>query len=131
MVFGVNGNNNINQAAFQKINLGHTKEAAKAAAKPIDMTFKSEGSQIGRTDLDNLSKIDSKTLELQGIADATNTTLASLGCNIKVTPAQVASVEQNLAGTTLPALALAGEHATEARIANPDGPFAELFSAIA
>ena len=129
MVYGVNGNGGINPPSFKRICFGQPAEVK--VNKPIDMTFKSEASQIGRTDLDNLSKIDPRTLELQGIADSANTTLASLGCNIRVTPAQVASVEQNLAATTLPALALAGDHATEARIANPDGPFADLFSAIA
>lgn len=130
MVYGVNRKNI--KATFPQINLrNNTKEVAKASAKPIDMTYKPEASQIGRTDLDNLSKIYPKTLEFQSIADATNATLASLGYDTKVTPTQVASVEQNLVGTTLPALTLAGEHATEARIANPDGPFAELFSAIA
>ena len=129
MVFGVNGNNHINPPTFKQ---GLVKTTKTESNQPIDFSAKTEAkTQIGRTDLDNLTKIDPKTLELQSLADASNATLASLGCKIKVTPTQVASVDGFLNQQALPALADAGKLATEARIANPDGPFAELFSAIA
>ena len=129
MVFGVNGNNHINPPTFKQ---GLVKTAKTDVKQPIDMTVKSEsGNQIGRTDLDNLNKIDPKTIELQNLTDASNAILASIGSKIKVTPTQVASVDGFLTQQVLPALTDAGNAATEARIANPNGPFADLFSAIA
>ena len=132
MVYGVNGNGNINpQTPIRKF--ANPKGIEKTNSQPVftAATNNAEVKQIDRKDLDKLNQIDGKTIEFRTIADDTNEILASYGLKTKVTPAQVASVGDIVNQQALPALASAGEKATEARIANPDGPFAELFSAIA
>ena len=133
MVYGVNGNGNINPQTSIRKCFVNPKGVDKTKSQPINLTSpeKTEAKQINRTDLDKLNQIDGKTIEFKAIADDTNKILASLGLKTKVTPAQVASVGDIVSQQALPALASAGEKATEARIANPNGPFAELFSAIA
>lgn len=63
------------------------------------------------------------------LADETNEILASLGVkNYKVTPAQVASVANGMVNVVLPGLKLAEDGAVAAHIADPNGPFADLFA---
>lgn len=134
MVYGVNGNGNINQQApIRKCFVNPEKKVENTNPQPV---FASEAKnvetkQIDRKDLNNLNKIDPATIELRKVTDAANITLADMGSRYRVTPAQVASVGNIVNKEAVPALALAGENATKSRIANPDGPFAELFSAIA
>ena len=63
------------------------------------------------------------------LADETNEILESLGVkNYKVTPAQVASVANGMTNIVLPGLKLAEDGAVAAHIADPNGPFADLFA---
>jgi hypothetical protein len=62
------------------------------------------------------------------IADETNAILARLGFNYKVTPSQVASVATGLNEVVLPGLKSVEDSAVAARIADPKGPFADLFA---
>ena len=62
------------------------------------------------------------------IADETNAILAGLGFNYKVTPQQVASVANGLNEVVLPGLKSVEDGAVAARIADPNGPFADLFA---
>lgn len=62
------------------------------------------------------------------IADETNAILARLGFNYKVTPQQVASVANGLNEVVLPGLKSVEDGAVAARIADPNGPFADLFA---
>ena len=68
------------------------------------------------------------TLEDKDMADETNEILASLGVNFKVSPAQVASVANGVNNVVLPGLKLAENGAVAAHIADPNGPFADLFA---
>ena len=62
------------------------------------------------------------------IANETNAILAGLGFNYKVTPQQVASVANGLNEIVLPGLKSVEDSAVAARIADPNGPFADLFA---
>jgi len=63
------------------------------------------------------------------MADETNEILAALGYgNYKVSPEQVASVANGVNTVVLPGLKLAEDGAVAAHIADPNGPFAELFA---
>lgn len=62
------------------------------------------------------------------IADETNAILAGLGFNYKVTPQQVASVTNGLNEVVLPGLKSVEDGAVAAHIADPNGPFADLFA---
>ena len=74
-------------------------------------------------------KISKYTISDKSIADETNEILASLGyANYKVTPQQVASVANGVQNIVIPGLKLAEEGAVAARIADPNGPFADLFA---
>lgn len=65
----------------------------------------------------------------KAIADNTNEILASLGYeNYKVTAAQVASVAGGVNNVVLPGLRSVEENAVAANIADPNGPFADLFA---
>lgn len=62
------------------------------------------------------------------IADETNAILAELGFNYKVTPSQVASVANGVRQVVLPGLKSVEDSAVAARIADPNGPFSDLFA---
>ncbi len=128
MVYGVGNGNNINRTTFRS--LVNPKGIEKPNSQPINLTSagKTEAKQIERTDLDKLNQVDRSTIEFKAIADDTNKILASYGLKTKVTPAQVASVQNIYNQEAAPALARAVDNSTEARIANPNGPFAELLS---
>ncbi len=66
--------------------------------------------------------------EDKNIADETNKILASLGYNYKVSAAQVASVANGVNNVVKPGLELAVNGAVAARIADKNGPFADLFA---
>ena len=73
-------------------------------------------------------KLGKFTAEDKDIADETNKILASLGYNYKVSAAQVASVANGVNNVVKPGLELAENGAVAARIADPNGPFADLFA---
>lgn len=64
----------------------------------------------------------------QEIADTTNEILASLGYSYKVSPAQVASVANNINVVVVPGMKMVEDAAVAARIEDPEGPFADLFA---
>lgn len=68
------------------------------------------------------------TAEDKDLADQTNAILKSLGYDYKVSAAQVASVVNGVKTVVEPGLKLAEDGAVEARIMDPNGPFAELFA---
>ena len=73
-------------------------------------------------------KLGKFTAEDKDIADETNKILARLGYNYKVSAAQVASVANGVNNVVKPGLELAENGAVAARIADPNGPFADLFA---
>lgn len=73
-------------------------------------------------------KISKFTPKDSDIAEETNAILAGLGFNYKVTPQQVASVANGLNEVVLPGLKSVEDSAVAARIADPNGPFADLFA---
>ena len=73
-------------------------------------------------------KIHKYTPADKAIAEETNKILAQLGYSFKVDEQQVASVAKGVKDVVLPGLQLAEDGATAAHIADPDGPFAELFA---
>ena len=73
----------------------------------------------------NIGKFTQKDNE---IADETNAILAGLGFDYKVTPRQVASVTNGLNNIVLPGLKSVEDSAVASRIADPNGPFADLFA---
>ena len=66
--------------------------------------------------------------EDKNIADETNKILARLGDNYKVSAAQVASVANGVNNVVKPGLERAVNGAVAARIADKNGPFADLFA---
>ena len=64
----------------------------------------------------------------RAIANETNKILAELGFNYRVDAKQVASVTQGVKEVVLPGLQLAEDGNTALHIADPNGPFADLFA---
>lgn len=73
-------------------------------------------------------KINKSTPEDRAIADETNKILAQLGVNYRVDTKQVASVSNGVKNIVLPGLQLAEDGNTALHIADPNGPFADLFA---
>lgn len=73
-------------------------------------------------------KISKFTPEDKDIADKTNAILAGLGYDYKVSASQVASVTAGMKDIVLPEMNTAQDNAVAARIADPNGPFADLFA---
>ncbi len=69
-----------------------------------------------------------KISEDKEIANETNKILASLGFDFKVSEKDVKSVANGVKDVVLPGLKLAEDGAVAAHIADPDGPFADLFA---
>ena len=105
-----------------------TKEAEKTTAQEFiglenDTDLLTKNAQnLYRTEFGKFS------VEDKNIADETNKILASLGYNYKVSAAQVASVANGVNNVVKPGLELAVNGAVAARIADPNGPFADLFA---
>ena len=105
-------------------------QAAKAEQTSGSTPIKFTSDNVKREELGFINPYGNADATIAGareIASNTNTILAELGYNYKVTPKQVASVANGLDGQTLPALNAADNNAVAARIENPKGPFAELF----
>jgi hypothetical protein len=73
-------------------------------------------------------KVNKSTIEDKEIAQETNKILAQLGFNFKVDAEQVASVANGVKNVVLPGLQLAEDGNTALHIADPNGPFADLFA---
>ncbi len=120
----------INQEASKK---AQKEEAAKEVEQNSAAQFKGLENETdlltkNTQNLYNL-RLEKYTAEDKSMADETNEILASLGVkNYKVTPAQVASVANGLTNVVLPGLKLAEDGAVAAHIADPNGPFADLFA---
>lgn len=105
-----------------------TKEADKVSTQEFiglenDTDLLTKNAQnLYRTEFGRYSAED------KNIADETNKILASLGYNYKVSAAQVASVANGVNNVVKPGLELAVNGAVAARIADKNGPFADLFA---
>ena len=120
----------INQEAPKK---AEKEDASKEVEKNPGAIFKGLENETdlltkNTQNLYNL-RFEKYTAEDKSMADETNEILASLGVkNFKVTPAQVASVANGVNSVVLPGLKLAEDGAVAAHIADPNGPFADLFA---
>ncbi len=127
---GVNGsgNNYFKVSDFwSKPSLNTAKTEQAKLSQPIKLTSDNvKREELGLVNPYNSSDVN--IAESREIASSTNKIMAQLGYkNFKVTPKTVASVADGLNNQTIPALNTADENAVAARIAKPDGPFADLF----
>ncbi len=115
----VNGSKPLNN--FQKV--------SEAASAPIQMTG---SNAVQREDLgfvNPYNNADAAIVQAREIASTTNQIMADLGYqNFKVSPKTVVSVTEGVNQYTLPAMNQASDNAVAARVADPKGPFAELFT---
>lgn len=125
---GVNGSGNNYQVGFwSKPSLKAAKPEQTNTA-PIKMTSDNVVKREELGFINPYSNADSTIAEAREIASNTNDIMAQLGySNFKVTPKMVASVSEGVNGQTLPALNAADDNAVAARVANPKGPFSDLF----
>lgn len=124
------GNNYFKVSDFwKKPNLQGAKTENTSAAAPIKLTGLDT---IKRENLELINPYNTADSAISGareIASKTNDIMVQLGYpNYKVTPKTVASVSNGLKDVILPGLELAENGAVAARIANPNGPFAQLFT---
>lgn len=127
---GIQGKN-LQASLYTANNISHAN-VKKATIANVEMvqTNKAENTTT-RAKLEQLTKVSPAEIaraEALRSASLVNEILADLGANFKVTAGQVLSVQKGLNETTLPALNTACDFATAARVATPDGPFAELFA---
>ena len=131
---------------FNKYANNYNLLIGKEASKKAEVTIKEEAKDCEKqisnfkgleneTDLLTQSvqalygvKINKTSVEDKAIAEETNKILAQLGFNFKVDANQVASVSNGVRNVVLPGLQLAEDGNTAARIADPNGPFADLFA---
>ena len=135
MVIRFNDFNNKYDLKVGKNLPNEAKEAKKAQELKEDVKYEAFKGLENETDL--LTKntaglygvqLGKFTLEDKDLADRTNEILASLGCNYKVSEAQVASVTAGVREVVIPGMKLALDGAVAANIQDPNGPFAELFT---
>lgn len=97
-----------------------TKSAFKGLENETDLLTKN---------IQNLYGINfGKNSDEKDIANETNKILASLGFDYKVSEKEVKSVANGINDIVLPGLKLAEDGAVAAHIADPEGPFADLFA---
>ncbi len=129
--FGKYNNYNllIGQEAAKKAQEGQKEEVKEVETKAAFKGLENETDLLTKN-AQNLYgvKIGKFTQKDSDIAEETNAILAGLGFNYKVTPQQVASVTTGLNEIVLPGLKSAEDGAVAARIADPNGPFADLFA---
>lgn len=127
---------------YANYNLLIGKEAAKKAEPTIEEEVKESEQVISNfkgleDETDLLTKnaqalygvsINKSTPEDRAIAEETNKILAELGVNFRVDAKQVASVSNGVKNIVLPGLQLAEDGNTALHIADPNGPFADLFA---
>ena len=108
-----------------------TKEEVKEAEQQtVNLKHLENETDLLTQNVQNLYgvKIDRVNPEAHDIAKETNKILADLGFNFKVDAKQVASIAQGIKTVVLPGLQLAEDANTAQRIADPNGPFADLFA---
>lgn len=123
-----NGNNFYPISDFwTKPNLQTAKTEQAKLSQPIKLTSDNvKREELGLVNPYNSS--DVSIAESREIASATNDIMARMGYRFKVTPKTVASISEGLNTQTIPALNDADNNAVAARVATPNGPFAELFT---
>ena len=127
---GVSGSGNNFQIPnlWIKPNLNAGKTVQSSNSVPINMKF----TNVGRENLGLVNPYNNADATISGareIATKTNDIMAQLGYpNFKVTSKAVVSVTNGVNGKTLPALNIADDNAVMARVADPKGPFSELFT---
>ena len=120
----------IGQESPQKAQKGQKEEVKEVDEKTVSFKGLEDETDLLTKNVQNLygvkiSKFDSEDSD---IALETNKILAELGFNYKVTPTQVASVSGSMNEVVLPGLKSVEDSAVAARIADPNGPFADLFN---
>ena len=129
--FGKYNNYNllIGQEAAKKAQEGQKEEVKEVETKAAFKGLENETDLLTKN-AQNLYgvKISKFSPKASDIANETNAILAGLGFNYKVTPQQVASVANGLNEIVLPGLKSVEDGAVAARIADPNGPFADLFA---
>ena len=132
---------------FNKYANNYNLLIGKEASKKAEVTIEEEAKDCSEKQISNFKGLENETdlltknaQNLYGvkiskfapqdsdIADETNAILAGLGFNYKVTPQQVASVANGVKNVVLPGLQLAEDGNTALHIADPNGPFADLFA---
>ena len=124
---------------YNKYNLFVNQETAKKTE--LEEVKKEEAKEITFKRLDNETDLLTQNMqavlginmvqitdENKDITDTTNEILASLGVNYRVTPARTASVANGVKNVVLPGMKLAQDGAVADNIADPNGPFADLFA---
>ena len=116
------GKENVAKAAEEEVSKEVSgKNPFKGLENETDLLTKTPQSVYG-VQLEKHSKAEKE------IADETNEILASLGYSYKVNPTQVASVSKSVNTVILPGLKSVDDEAVASRIADPNGPFADLFA---
>lgn len=129
------GTNSVNGSgkSFQVPNLWNKPNPQNVKTEQVPSTpIKLTSDNVKREELGFINpynNADSTIAEAREIALSTNVIMSQLGYpNFKVTPKAVTSVSETVNGQTIPALNIADDNAVAARVANPKGPFAELFT---
>ncbi len=129
--FGKYNNYNllIGQEAAKKAQEGQKEEVKEVETQAVAFKGLEDETDLLTKNAQNLYgvKVAKFTSQDSDIADKTNAILAGLGFNYKVTPSQVASVANGLNEVVLPGLKSVEDSSVAARIADPNGPFADLF----
>ena len=130
--FGKYGNYNlfIGQDAAKKAQEGQKEEVKEVEKKAPAFKGLKDETDLLTKNAQNLYgvRVSKCTSEDNEIADETNAILVGLGFNYKVTPQQVASVANGLNEVVIPNLKSVENEAVAAHIADPNGPFADLFA---
>jgi hypothetical protein len=132
---------------FNKYANNYNLLIGKEASKKAEVTIEEEAKDCSEKQISNFKglenetdlltqniqalygvKINKSTIEDKEIAQETNKILAQLGFNFKVDAEQVASVANGVKNVVLPGLQLAEDGNTALHIADPNGPFADLFA---
>ena len=115
----INGSNPVTN--FQKI--------SEVKSAPIQMTSSNTVQREELGFVNPYNSADTAIAQAREIASTTNQIMADLGYqNFKVSPKTVVSVTEGVNQYTLPAMNQASDNAVAARVADPKGPFAELFT---
>lgn len=120
----------ISQDAPKKAQEGQKEEVKEVETKALEFKGLENETDLLTQNVQNLYGINIGKFvqEDNEIADETNAILEGLGFKYKVTPRQVASVANGLNNIVLPGLKSVEDSAVASRIADPNGPFADLFA---
>lgn len=107
-------------------------ESAETVKPSTPIKITSGNNNVQREELSYINpygSADTTITEAKEIALNTNSYMAGLGYpNYKVSPKTVTSVSGCVETQALPSLNIADDNAVAARVENPNGPFAELFT---